>query len=174
MTPKEEFKNIIDFFSQRHYPFALVGAYALHAYGYTRATRDVDFLTRIEYQNEIVGHLESLGFETLHRSDGYSNHLHTANGSRVDFVYVEGKTADTVLGETQNRLVMKGLAVPVVSPEHLVALKLFSITNDPGRKLKELADIREIVQLTGMEHDTLAKIFNDYGMGEFINEIKES
>jgi hypothetical protein len=173
MTSKEELKNIVDYLSQKHYPFAVVGAYALHAYGYTRATRDVDFLTRIEYQDEIVGHLESLGFETLHRSDGYSNHLHAANGSRVDFVYVEGKTADTVLGSAQNRLVMKGLAMPVVSPEHLVALKLFSIANDPGRKLKELADIREVVRLTKMDNDTLTKIFKEYGMSEFIDEVTE-
>lgn len=48
MKVKEHFNVMMDYFHREHMDFALAGAYALHAYGYTRATRDVDFLTRQE------------------------------------------------------------------------------------------------------------------------------
>jgi hypothetical protein len=34
-----------DFFEREKVPFALAGAFALHAYGFSRATSDVEFVT---------------------------------------------------------------------------------------------------------------------------------
>lgn len=64
---KEHFKILTEFFDREHLDYAVIGAFALHAYGYTRATTDVDFITRVECQDKIVQYLESLGFETLNR-----------------------------------------------------------------------------------------------------------
>ena len=69
MTLKNQFKILIEFFNRDHLDYAIVGGYALHAYGYTRATRDVDFITQFEYQDKIIKYLESIGFETLNKSE---------------------------------------------------------------------------------------------------------
>ena len=81
MTIKEQFRILTEFFERENLDYAVIGAFALYAYGYTRATRDVDFITRIEYQNKVVQYLQSLGFETLNRSEGFSNHLHPIGGN---------------------------------------------------------------------------------------------
>lgn len=171
MTLKEQFKILTEFFNRENLEYAVIGAFALYAYGYTRATRDVDFITRIEYQDKIIGYLESLGFETLNRSEGFSNHLHSVDIVRIDLVYVSGETADIVFGSTKKRHVFENFELPVVSPEHLVALKLFAIQNDHGRKYKEFADIKEILRLTNVNNDSIRKYFKKYNLEEYYDEI---
>ncbi|MBN1102930.1 MAG: hypothetical protein JXL84_05910 [Deltaproteobacteria bacterium] len=54
-----EFKKIFElltaFFERQRVDYALVGAFALQAYGYARATQDVDFAVRGEAQGEEHG-----------------------------------------------------------------------------------------------------------------------
>lgn len=37
--------TLADFFEREKLPYAVIGAFGLHAYGLTRATGDVDFVT---------------------------------------------------------------------------------------------------------------------------------
>jgi len=171
MTIKEQFKLLTKFFEQENLDYAVIGAFALYAYGYTRATSDVDFITRIEYQKKIINYLESLGFETLNRCEGFSNHLHPLGSARIDLVYIGGETANIVFKSTKKKLIFENLELPVVSPEHLIALKLFAIQNEPDRKYRELADIKEIFQLTNLDMDTIQVLFKKYGLEEYYNEI---
>lgn len=68
------------------------------AWGMPRTTLDVDLVVPGEAQDGLVGFLESLGYETLHRSGGYSNHLHPdPDLGRVDVVYVRGETSRELL-----------------------------------------------------------------------------
>ena len=51
--------------------------------------------------------LESLGYETLYVSSGYSNHLHPLPFmGRVDFVYVPGDTAHVLFENATTILVL--------------------------------------------------------------------
>ncbi|MBW1927166.1 MAG: nucleotidyl transferase AbiEii/AbiGii toxin family protein [Deltaproteobacteria bacterium] len=164
MNFKKIFQLLIDFFEQEKIDYALIGAFALKAYGYVRATQDVDFIVRQEDQTKIISNLESLGFETLHASTGYSNHAHPLSGlGRIDFVYVRGETAETIFARTRRILILGDITVPVVRPEHLVALKVFAMKNDPNRALREMADIEYLLRLPEIEMETAKKYFEKYG-----------
>jgi len=169
------FKNQIllltEFFKREKFDYALIGAFALHAYGYTRATKDVDFITRLKYQEKIINYLESIGFETLNRSDAFSNHVYPAGSVRFDLLYVEGETANSIFESLAQKLVFKEIQIPVVSPEHLIALKLFAASSDPERKLKELADIKELIRITNIDPKKIKKYFEKYYLMEYYNEI---
>lgn len=65
MGMKEVFGAMVDFFNRERMDFAVIGAFGLHAYGYSRTTRDIDFLARIKSQEKIVVFLDSIGFELL-------------------------------------------------------------------------------------------------------------
>jgi hypothetical protein len=171
MTLKDRFKILTEFFDREHLDFAVIGAFALYAYGYTRATRDIDFITRFENQQKTVTYLESLGFETLHCSNGYSNHLHTTDGVRIDLVYVDGETADLIFKAAWTKSFFEDFELPVVSPEHLIALKLFAIRNDPDRKYRELADIKEIVRITNVDKAQIQEYFRKYSLEAYYHEI---
>ena len=170
---KEQFELITDFFRKEKIDYALIGAFALHAYGYTRATQDIDFITMIENQEKIVTFLESIGFETLNQTKGYSNHLHPVGSMRFDFVYISGDTAETIFKSVMNKNVFEDDNIPVVSPEHLIALKLFAIKNESRRKLKELADIKEIYAHTKVEKSLVNEYLKKSDLEEYYNEIIE-
>lgn len=77
---------VSDFLDQSATPHALIGGFAMHAYGVPRATIDLDFVVPVGAQDGLIRHLENHGYETLHRSPAYSNHLHRdAALGRVDF-----------------------------------------------------------------------------------------
>ncbi|MEW5768395.1 MAG: nucleotidyl transferase AbiEii/AbiGii toxin family protein [bacterium] len=171
MTIKEQFMIITRFFEHENFEYAIIGAFALYAYGYTRATSDIDFITRIEYQKRIVEYLESLGFKTLSLSEGFSCHLHPLGSIRIDLVYIDDKTAHIIFKSTKKKPIFVDFELPVISPEHLIALKLFAIQNDPNRKYKELADIKEVFHLTNLDRDTVRLLFKKYGLENYYDEI---
>ena len=145
---------------------------ALKAYGYMRATQDVDFIVKQEDQAKIIANLESLGFETLYSSKGYSNHIHPLSGlGRIDFVYVKGDTAKSIFKERRRLLVFGDLRLPVVKPEHVVALKVFAMKNDPDRALRDMADIKELLSLPGIDLQEVRKYFEKYGQMERYYDI---
>jgi len=88
------------------------------------------------YQKSIVKFLMSLGFETLQRTDAFSNHVHPVGNARIDIMYVENETAEKIFSSTQRSLLFEKLELPVVSPEHLIALKLFATHSDSSRKFR--------------------------------------
>jgi len=169
---KTIFRTLTDFFKKEEIDYALVGAFALKAYGYLRATQDVDFLVRSAHQNKIIAYLESLGYETIYRSAVYSNHVHPlANLGRIDFIYVEEETANIIFSETKSLLLLDDISVPVVRPEHLIALKVFAMKNDPDRSLREMADLQYLLKLPGLDSEEIQGYFEKYGQMEKYVEL---
>jgi hypothetical protein len=155
--------------------FALAGAMALHARGISRSTQDLDIVTEATAQAELIAHLESLGYETLHRSDGYSNHLHSDPAlGRLDFIYVDALTADALFAECDKTYAMGGRRIPVPSAEHLVAMKVQAMKNDPRRAFKELADIQSLIQTQRLDTPALRRYFERAGLLERFRELEKS
>jgi len=160
------------FFEQEGFRFAAIGAFGLHAYGLSRATLDLDFATESRAQPALIAFLESLGYETLHRSPGYSNHLHPHSDlGRLDFVYVDGKTSQLLFG-SGTMLHLAGRGVPVPRPEHLAAMKIHAMKNDPARTLQEMADIQFLMRLPDIDHEEIRGYFERSGLLERYREIE--
>jgi hypothetical protein len=172
MNIKTIFRSLTSFFKQTGIDYALVGAFALKAYGYLRATEDVDFLVRGAHQSRIIAYLESLGYETIYRSAGYSNHVHPlAKLGRINFIYVEGETADIILSEARPLFLIDDISVPVVRAEHLIALKVFAMKNDPERTFREMADLQYLLRLPGLDLEEIRGYFEKYGQMEKYDEL---
>ncbi|MEW6488987.1 MAG: hypothetical protein AB1578_13865 [Thermodesulfobacteriota bacterium] len=163
-----------DFFTREGVRYAVVGAFALHAYGLTRATADLDLVSESQGQSRTLAFLEGLGYEALHVSPGYSNHVHPLGAlGRVDFVYVGGTTADELFAAARKLLVLQGRTFPVPCPEHLAAMKAFAVKNAPERALRDLADVEFLLGLPEVKRDEVRASFERYGLGERFREIEE-
>ncbi len=161
-------------FAREGLRYAVVGAFALHAYGLTRATSDLDLVTEASGQSRTVTFLEQMGYETLHLSAGYSNHVHPLGSlGRVDFVYVGGATAAQLFCGARPLLTLQGCSFPVPRPEHLAAMKAFAIKNAPERALRDMADVEYLLGLPGVDRDEVRRAFEQYGLGERYREIEE-
>lgn len=154
---------------------ALAGAFALHAYGVTRTTSDLDFVTETAFHDKLITFLESLGYETLHSSEGYSNHVHPdPEMGRVDIIYVGGSTANLMLAAPGASLRFGDRDLPVPRAEYLAAMKIHAMKNDPTRTLRDLADIQEILRLRGVDHGEVRSYFENAGLSEKFDELKRS
>jgi hypothetical protein len=168
-------KTLSAFFEREGFRYAAVGAFGLHAYGLTRATSDLDFLTEADAQAPLVKFLASLSYETLHISAGYSNHAHLDPAmGRVDFIYVSGETSRQLFAGTKKMLLLENLAIPVPRAEHLAAMKIQAMKNDPQRTLQEMADIQFLLRLPGIDEQEIRSYFERHGLLEKFDEIKKS
>jgi hypothetical protein len=165
--------TLVTFFEREGFRFAAVGAFGLHAYGLSRATLDIDIATESHAQPQLLAFLESLGYETLHRSPGYSNHLHAhPDLGRVDLVYVSGETSRLLFSGGGTTLSLGGQIVPVPRPEHLAAMKIHAMKNDPSRTLQEMADIQFLLGLPDIDEEEIRAYFERSGLLERYLEIK--
>jgi len=164
---------LLPFFVSEKCRFALAGAFALHAYGLSRATGDIDFLLDVACQRRVIEFLEGLGYETVYQSGGYSNHVHSISAmGRIDFIYVAGDTADKLFSESDVYLTVGKWRIPVPSAEHLIALKVFAMKNDASRKFREMADIQFLMELPGTDQEEVKGYFEKYGLLERYFQIR--
>jgi nucleotidyltransferase DUF2204 len=166
---------VTDFLESEGVPVAVVGAHALQAYGVTRATIDLDLLTERPVQERLVSFMEELGYETLYRSEGYSNHLHgDREWGRVDFVYVDERTSRSLFGRATERAAIGGREITLPRPEHLVAMKVQAMKNDRRRALKDLSDVQELLALVPTDEAEVRAYFEHAGLLERYEEIRRS
>lgn len=163
------------FLEEKQCPHALVGGLAMAAYGLPRTTLDLDLVVDGTYQDDLLRHMESLGYETVHRSAGYSNHVHpeTRRGS-VDLVYVRGETSEKLFRHVRHVPGPGGGSVPIPSPEHLAAMKVLAMKNDPGRTFQELGDIRHLITAAGADREAVRAQLVRHGLEERYRELEAS
>jgi hypothetical protein len=167
------FDELLSFLKGRKCRFAVVGAFGLHAYGLSRATGDIDFIVDGVCRDELIAFLEGLRYETLYRSSGYSNHVRAVPQTmgRLDFIYVEGRTAEILFSQVTTRLSLGGWDIPVPRPEHLIALEVLAMKNDPARTFREMADIQFLMGLPGIDEEMVKSQFEKR---DFWNDIMKS
>lgn len=166
-------RRLKDHLDARGQPWLLVGGHALAAYGWARATLDLDLLVPGEAQAELVDFMEKLGYETLHRSTGYSNHLHqAADFGRVEFVYVRGDTRRELFAAAQQAIGPQGIPVLVPKAEHLIAMKVRAMASDPSRRFQEMADIAALLAATPVDQNEVRGYFERAGLLESWHELE--
>lgn len=152
--------------------WALVGGVALAALGQGRMTLDLDLVVDAEAQPLMVEFLEAAGYATLHRSPGFSNHVHPeARKGRVDLIYVDRTTGDQLFASARQFEGFGGSRVLVPRPEHLAAMKVSAMKDDPSRTLQEMLDVQFLLRLPGVDRDEVRGYFERQGLAERFDEI---
>ncbi len=174
MDFESRLREITKFFQEEGIVCTLVGAFALRAYGLARATNDLDFMTASSARDRTVAFMEDLGYETLHVSTGYSNHLHPDSSyGRVDFVYADAETLEKIRAASETAVRIGDVDVPVPSAEHLIAMKILAMKNDPTRSLQEMADIQHLLGVSGVDRDRVQEYFEKWGLLDRYDEIQK-
>ena len=161
----EVLRTFAEFFQREGIRFAVAGGLAIHAWGRSRTTRDIDFVVDGSVQQRVIAFAESLGYRTLHVSSGYSNHDHADEAfGIVDFMYVYGDTADRVFAEASQRVIAGDAEAPVPKPEHLIAMKVQAIKNAPRRVSIDVPDIEYLLTLPGVDRAVVRDYFDRAGL----------
>lgn len=144
---------------------AVAGGIALAAYGSPRVTLDLDLVTEAAAQPALIAGLEAAGYETLHRSTGFSNHLHAdREWGRLDIIYVDAATADLLFEGARDVTGPGGRSMRVPRPEHLIAMKVHAMKNAPERAFQDMADIAFLMTVSGVNRQEVRSYFEKAGM----------
>jgi hypothetical protein len=163
------------YLEEKDYLYAVIGGVGLAAYGMPRTTFDLDFVVESRAQEDIVWFLESKGYETLHRSSGYSNHEHPDHDfGGIDFVYIKGETVRRLFESVRSVQGPSGYPMPVPHPEHLIAMKILAMKNDPTRVFREMEDIRYLMGLEAVDRDRVKPYFEKHGLMGRFHELEET
>ena len=161
-----------DFFERERIRYAVVGGVAVTAWGRVRSTKDLDFAIDGEQQARVMAFAESLGYETLFVSHGFSNHAHSDPAfGRVDLMYLRGQTADKVFGMTVEKPLLDDRNLPVASPEHLAMMKGLAMREDENRVRYEGEDVRVLLKVEGVDIEAVREYYRHLGMLDFIDAI---
>ena len=169
------FDDVATFLEAHGHPVAVIGGLALLGHGLTRTTFDLDVLTGAEAREGLRGLLDGLGYETLHASAGFSNHAHPdPDRGRVDVVYVDAATEKQIIEGATARLTLGKRVALVPRAEHLIALKVQAMKNDPRRAPGDLADVHFLLGLPGVDRAEARGYFTRAGMEERFDELTRS
>lgn len=161
----EVLRTFASFFDREGIRYAIAGGLAIHAWGHSRTTQDIDFVVEGNQQHRVIAFAESVGYRTLYASSGYSNHEHPEETfGRVDLLYVYGETAERVFAEAGHRLVAGDVHAPVPRPEHLIAMKVQAIKNAPRRVSIDVPDIEFLLRLPGIDRLQVRDYFDRAGL----------
>lgn len=171
----EVLRTFAAFFEREGIRYALVGGLAVYAWGGSRTTKDIDFLVARSDQQRVIAFAESLGYDTLHVTQAFSNHAHTDTRlGRVDFLYVSDQTAEKIFASSTSKAVVGDEAVQVASPEHLAMMKALAMKNFPHRTLFEPEDVRVLLSVPGVDHEAVREYFERQGLLSLYDAIEKA
>jgi predicted nucleotidyltransferase len=131
--------------------YAVIGGYAVAAWGQVRATQDLDLLCSLADVSRLVERLERAGLRFNQRTGDRDDPIESViriemesadNPYEVDILAGIRGTPPGIL-ERVHPVEFKGLTIPVASPEDTVILKLL------GGSARDLEDALSILRIQG-------------------------
>lgn len=146
------FHLISETFSKAGISAILIGGFAVNYYKVTRQTADIDFLVTEEDFEKAAILLKRAGYKKDYVQQNFArlkdNRVYLMD---IDFIFVDKSTFEKII-ETGKIITIAGQKFTVPSVEHLIALKLHSIKNNPKlRENKDMADIIELIKANKTE-----------------------
>ena len=146
MMKKNIFEFLADFFRQTKIQFLLIGGFAVNAYGFSRQTADVDCLIAEENKVKALQRFQASGFKIQAQGPIFARLTHTEYSMDLDLLFVESRTLQNMIKEAKS-VKITGQCLPIPSLNHLIALKLHAVKNDPQREWSDLPDILNLVRI---------------------------
>ncbi len=155
--------------------YALMGGFALHAAGYTRATQDLNILILKEDMPKIKKRLVNLGYDVAHESEDVVNFKGALKElGQVDFLLAHRNYTKNMLKRARECAILKNkFKMKILIPEDIIGLKVQATANDPQRHSRDLADIQELLRLhkERLDMNLLREYFSLFGREAELNEM---
>lgn len=131
-SPFQELDRILSILKKMGLPHALIGGWAVVAWGFLRASEDLDLMMELpSSQRRKLLNALSKDYETEWREGGQDDPIPGLIRARpraegafpVDFLVVRGRNDRAAINRAAT-IVTDGVSIPIVRPEDLIAMKL--------------------------------------------------
>jgi hypothetical protein len=168
----EVLTTFAEFFEREKIRWAIAGGLAVGAWGYQRYTDDIDLVASGSERERVVAFAESLGYETTHASEGFSNHIHSVEDlGHIDMLYLYDRTETELFAAATKRVVLPGLTAPVISAEHIAMMKAAAIKSRPERSFGDARDVEFLLTLPTIDREKVRAYFERVGLLRIFNAI---
>lgn len=168
-----EFAELVNALRAGGLHFLLVGGLSLLAHHVERATGDIDFFCKNTAKGQVQGILSGIGYSVMHENPALFVRYHKSGRRVVDFIFV-GEDTYNQLEEASFEAEISGVQVSVPCLDHLLAMKLFSVSQSSTRG-KDLGDILSLIANNGVDVHSPAfeSICLKYASAKWLNLIRE-
>ncbi len=167
MSLKDTLSKATDTLKKESISHALIGGFALAAYGVARATQDIDLLVDGSDKQKVKEIMIVAGFKVVHESNEV---LQLSGIGQLDILYANREASLKMLSHSK---VLNQFPVSVVSLEDLIALKIQAYVNDPKREFQDKADILALLQNNPDADYGIIKAYADmFGQWSAVEDIK--
>lgn len=123
----------------------LAGGWAVNEHGYSRVTRDVDWVVCEEQKDAASDLMHSAGFRAGSEGAMVTRFLPPSPTIPVvDLLWVDVRTFDKM--NSGKTLRGSNQSIPVLQLEHLIAMKIHALKNHDDRKGLDLRDIHHLLE----------------------------
>lgn len=154
----------------------LIGGFAVNFYRFSRATGDIDFLMTEEDYKKACPFFEKAGCQQVFQSTLYvSLKSEFFPLMPIDVGFVDRKTLEGMIREGTQAEIM-GCKFTVPSLNHLIALKLHAVKNNPeNRERWDIRDIMELIKINkvNVDDESFRDLCMRYGGEDSYKKIKE-
>lgn len=176
MDFKTVLKQLLTAFHEQNIRYALMGGFALGAWGLPRGTVDIDLLVHREDMTRVDAIMRGLGYEIRNSTENVSQYISPLKiFGEVDFIHAFRSHSLSMLDRAEDRMFFDGkLPVRVLRIEDLIGFKLQAMTNNEKRKALDLYDIETLMAAKAAEIDWLLvkEYFSLFGCDELYDELK--
>jgi predicted nucleotidyltransferase len=146
---------LIEDFGKQNVSYALMGGFAMGAYGIVRATTDLDFLIAADDLEAAKKVMQDRGYRCIYESENVAQFASDLKPfGAVDFLLAFRPVSKEMLERKKDVPVFEGeLLLSVLAPEDIIGLKIQSLVNNPERKERDEGDIKAIMAHFGDELD---------------------
>lgn len=176
MDFKLVFSKLLASFHEQNIRYAIIGGFAISAWGVPRGTVDIDVLVHRQDMQKVHEIMTALGYELKYSSENVSQYLSTLKiFGEVDFIHAFRSHSLSMLERAEEKPIFnETLAIKVLKVEDIIGFKLQAMKNNEKRRAIDLADIESLMALRGSEIDwsLVKEYFMLFGYTKLFNELK--
>ncbi|MBC8412860.1 MAG: nucleotidyl transferase AbiEii/AbiGii toxin family protein [Nitrospira sp.] len=168
-------RSVLDGFRSHSIRYALIGGFALGAWGVPRGTVDLDFLVHHDDMDSVDEVMKSLEYECRHRSENVSQYISPLQVfGEIDILHAFRTHSLEMLERAVVKEIFNGAErIRMVTIEDLIGLKIQAIVNDRSRMSIDMADIEALMELgIPLNWGLVEEYFTIFTMDDMYKDLK--
>jgi hypothetical protein len=169
--------KLLTSFEKENIQYALMGGFALGAWGVPRSTVDIDFLVHREDMEKVDAIMRGLGYECRQKTENVSQYLSPLKiFGEVDFLHAFRTPSLSMLESAEEKKMFGDtVSVKVLKIEDLIGFKVQAVANDESRKAVDIADIESLIAYNKdrLNWSLIEEYFTLFGLIELYNDLKK-
>lgn len=169
-------ENLLSAFEAEEIRYALIGGFAMGAWGVARSTVDMDFLIHKHDLQKVHSILTKMGYKCRYQTENVSQFVSSLKiFGEIDILHAFREISLGMLQRAEDRKIFnETMTIKVIKIEDLIGLKVQAIANDPSRKPIDLADIKSLMETYGGSIDwpIIKEYFALFEFNDLFGELK--